>query len=90
MLNLQGMGRHRPREIYAMAARRSRRRVADFLGERPFLMGEQLTTIDAVAYGFLANILYVPFETELKRIAESYPTLVTYCEAMEQGLQSED
>ena len=43
-----------------------------------------------MAYGFLANILYVPFETELKRAAESFPTLVTYCEAMEQGLRSED
>jgi hypothetical protein len=53
-------------------------------------MGEQLTTVDAVAYGFLANILYVPFETDLKRTAESYPTLVTYCEAMEQGLRPDD
>jgi len=63
--------------------------VADYLGDRPFLMGEQLTTIDAVAYAFIANVLYVPFETELKRITEDFPTLVTYCEAMEQGLQPE-
>ena len=51
------------------------------------LMGEQLTTIDAVAYSFLANVIYLPFETELKRAALGFPTLVTYCEAMEQGLQ---
>jgi glutathione S-transferase len=89
MLNLQGMGRHRPGEIYAMA-RDDLAALADFLGERPFLMGEQLTTVDAVAYAFLANVLYVPFETELKRITQDFPTLVTYCEAMEQGLQPED
>lgn len=89
MLDAQGLGRHRPGEIYAMAAA-DLQGVADFLEDRPFLMGEQLTTVDAVAYGFLANILYVPFETELKRAAESYPTLVTYCEAMEQGLRSEE
>jgi glutathione S-transferase len=89
MLKLQGLGRHRSSEIYAMA-HADLQAVADFLEDRPFLMGEQLTTVDAVAYGFLANILYVPFETELKRITESFPTLVTYCEAMEQGLRSED
>jgi glutathione S-transferase len=86
MLQLQGLGRHRPEDIYAMG-RADLEAVADLLGERPFLMGDQLTTIDAVAYGFLANILAVPFETELKRTAESLPTLVTYCEAMEQGLR---
>lgn len=89
MLDAQGLGRHRPREIYAMAAA-DLQGVADFLEDRPFLMGEQLTTVDAVAYGFLANILYVPVETELKAIAEAFPTLITYCEAMEQGLRADD
>lgn len=88
ILQAQGMGRHRPSEIYAMA-RHDLVALADYLDDRPFLMGEQLTTIDAVAYAFLANVLYVPFETELKRIIEDFPTLVTYCEAMEQGLQPE-
>jgi glutathione S-transferase len=88
MLHLQGVGRHRPEEIYAMA-RQDLEAVADYLGDRPFLMGEQLTTVDAVAYAFLANVLYLPFETELKRVALEFPTLVTYCEAMEQGLQPE-
>ena len=88
MLHLQGIGRHRPDEIYAMA-RHDLAAVADYLGDRPFQMGEPLTTVDAVAYAFLANVLYLPFETELKRIALEFPTLVTYCEAMEQGLQIE-
>ena len=86
MLHLQGLGRHRPGEIYAMG-RADLEAVADFLADRPFLMGEQLTTVDAVAYAFLANVIYLPFETELKRAALEFPTLVTYCEAMEQGLQ---
>jgi glutathione S-transferase len=86
MLQLQGIGRHRPDEIYARG-RADLAAVADFLGDRPFLMGEQLTTVDAVAYAFLANVIYLPFETELKRAALEFPTLITYCEAMEQGLQ---
>jgi glutathione S-transferase len=81
MLQLQGLGRHRPDEIYAMG-RADLAAVADFLGDRPFLMGEQLTTVDAVAYAFLANVIYLPFETELKRAALEFPTLVAYCEAM--------
>ena len=89
MLHMQGIGRHRPDEIYAMA-RHDLEAVADYLGDRPFLMGEQLTTIDAVAYAFIANVLYVPFETELKRMTQDFPTLVAYCEAMEQGLQARE
>ncbi|MGD9509964.1 MAG: glutathione S-transferase family protein [Geminicoccaceae bacterium] len=89
MLHLQGLGRHRAEEIYAMG-RADLAAVADFLGDRPFLMGEQLTTVDAVAYAFLANVIYLPFETELKQAALEFPTLVTYCEAMEQGLQLDE
>ena len=73
MLHLQGIGRHRPGEIYAMARHDLAGAWPIILGDRPFLMGEQLTTIDAVAYAFLANVLYVPFETELKRIARGLP-----------------
>lgn len=85
MLKLQGLGRHSQREIYAMA-HADLQAVADYLDERPFFMGDRLTTIDAVAYGFLASILHVPIETELKDIARSFSNLVAWCEAMEQGL----
>ncbi len=85
MLWAQGIGRHSQDEIYAFA-REDLRAVSAFLDEKPFFMGEQLTTIDAVAYGFLANILLVPVETELKRIGMELPNLVTWCEAIESGL----
>lgn len=88
MLHLQGLGRHRPDEIYAMAAA-DLAAVADYLEDHCFFMGDRLTTIDAVAYGFLANILEVPVETELKRMAQRLPTLAAWCEAMEQGLQAD-
>lgn len=88
MLHLQGIGRHRRREIYGMA-QTDLQAVADYLDERPFFMGERLTSIDAVAYGFLANILMVPFETDLKRLAQEFPSLVAWCDAMEQGLEAD-
>lgn len=88
MLHLQGLGRHRAQDIYAMA-RADLQAAADFLGDRPFFMGNRLTTIDAVAYGFIANIVHVPFDTELQRITRRFPTLLHFCEAMEHGLRGE-
>lgn len=81
----QGISRHRPDEVYDMG-RRDLEAIATQLGSRPFFLGEQLTSIDAVAYGFLANILRPPVETELKRAAHEFPELVHWCETMEAGL----
>ena len=84
-LRAQGLGRHSPAEIYAMG-RADLEAIAILLGARPFVFGERPTTIDAIAYGFLANILLVPIETELARIARGLPTLVAWTEAMERRL----
>jgi glutathione S-transferase len=85
MLRAQGMGRHKRHEVYELA-RADLEAASSLLGDRPFFMGDRLTSIDAVAYGFLANILLVPVETQLKEIAQGYPNLVTFCDSMEQGL----
>ncbi|WP_133063854.1 glutathione S-transferase family protein [Arboricoccus pini] len=84
-LYAQGISRHRPDEVYDMA-RRDFEAVAAQLNTHTFFLGEQLTTIDAVAYGFLANIVKVPVETGLKRAALEFPELVQWCETMEGGL----
>lgn len=81
----QGTGRHSRDEVYALA-QEDLEAASTCLGDRYFFLGEQLSTIDAVAYGFLANILRVPIETELKRIAASYDNLVAWCDVMEHGL----
>jgi glutathione S-transferase len=88
MLHQQGIGRHRPDEIHALA-RDDLRAIAGLLEERPFFMGDRLTGIDAVAFGFLANILLVPVETELKRMTQEFGNLVGWVEAMEAGLNAE-
>ena len=89
MLHLQGLGRHSRDEIYALA-RADLEAMAELLGDKPFFMGDRITTIDASAYGCLANILLIPLETELKRIAAGLPSLAAWCEAMEQGLRQEN
>lgn len=85
MLRLQGIGRHSAAEVYEMG-REDLRALADYLGDKPFFLGDRLTSIDAVAFGFLANIMLVPVENELKRAALDYPNLLAWVESMEAGL----
>jgi glutathione S-transferase len=49
--------------------------IAVVLGDQPFFFGARPTTIDAIAFGFLDNLINVPIETELKRIAQALPNL---------------
>jgi len=81
-LRAQGLGRHSQAELYAMG-QADLAAIATLLGDQPFFCGERPSTIDAVAYGFLANLVLVPIETELKRSAEAFPNLVAWTEAAE-------
>ncbi len=80
-LHGQGMGRHSREEIMAIG-RRDITALADFLSDKPCFMGEQPSALDASAYAFLANLLWVPVESELKRHAMQYPQLDAYCQRM--------
>lgn len=84
-LHEEGLGRHSQEDLYAMG-RADLRAIAVLLGNRPYFFGDGPTTIDAVAYGFLANLFFVPVETELKRIGLEYDNLRLYCERLGQGL----
>jgi glutathione S-transferase len=76
-----GMGRHSREEIHALGCQ-DITALADFLADKPYLMGEQPCSLDAVAYGFLANLLWVPLESTLKKQAQKYPQLERYCQRM--------
>lgn len=80
-LHGHGMGRHSQEEIHSLGCR-DLTALADFLGDKPYLMGEQPCSLDAVAYGFLANLLWVPLESALKQHAQKYPQLERYCQRM--------
>ncbi len=72
-----GIGLHSPDEIHAIAAR-DIAAIADFLGDKPYLMGSTPTEIDAVAYGILANIMLVPIASATKDAALRRTNLVAY------------
>lgn len=77
----QGVGRHSKETIEGFA-KSDLKAISDFLGNKKFMMGERPTSLDATAYGFLANILWVPWEEEAKRYAKSLPNLEAYCARM--------
>ncbi len=80
-LDGHGMGRHNAAEV-AQIGQADITALADFLADKPWFMGDHPTTLDATAYGILANILWVPMETPLKQHAETLPSLAAYCQRL--------
>jgi glutathione S-transferase len=72
-----GMARHTPDEI-AELGDRSLMALSALLGDKPYLMGERPSSVDATMFGMLAGILTPFFDSPLRRRAESYPNLVAY------------
>lgn len=77
-----GLGLHTPDEIHAIGLR-DVVAVADFLADKPYLMGDKPTELDATGYGFLANIMNVPIESPVRDEARSRTNLVAYLERMQ-------
>lgn len=78
-----GMGRHSAAEIYQISAA-DLQALSDFLADKPYFMGDQPTTLDASAYGVLANILKAPLNSPLRDKAEQLSNLGSYCDRMYQ------
>jgi glutathione S-transferase len=80
-LHGHGMGRHSRDEIMALGTA-DIAALSGLLGNRPYFLGDQPTSVDATATGFLANVLMVELETPLKAAALSHANLVAYCRRM--------
>lgn len=78
-LAIQGLGRHRQDAIYAAGAA-DLSAASALLGEDPYLGGDEPASVDAVVYGFLANLYWVPIESPLKAHALSLGNLVRHAE----------
>ncbi|HSP81391.1 MAG TPA: glutathione S-transferase family protein [Myxococcaceae bacterium] len=73
----QGMGRHTADEVHRLGIA-DVAAVSDFLGDKPFLFGEEPTTADATVSAYLANQLQVPLECPVKDFGLSRDNLVRY------------
>lgn len=78
-LREQGIGRHNPAEILEIA-RRDLSALSDLLGDKPYFFGQQVTTLDTVAYAFLAEAIVPPLKCGLNDLARSFPNLVAFVE----------
>jgi glutathione S-transferase len=74
----QGIGRYQPEQAYARGLA-DLQVVANLLGDQPFLFGDAVHGVDAVAYGFLANIHFYDIDTPLKAFVQAHPRVVDYC-----------
>jgi|SRR5581483_5395164 len=86
-LHGQGLGRHSRVEVYTLG-NADLTALSAYLGEKPYFLGEEPTALDATAYGFLANIFYVGYETPLEAHARALPNLRAYCDRMRQRYYS--
>lgn len=78
-LHAQGMGRHAVADVEAVGTR-IMDALAEQLGDRPFLLGDAPTSLDAIAYAFVAGQIRVPIDNALRARVLSHKNLVDYCE----------
>jgi len=72
-----GMGRHSRAEIERLAGR-SIDAIAQILGSKPWLMGEEPTSVDASAWSFLTSAMCPYFGGPIAAGAERHANLVAY------------
>ncbi|MBI3574907.1 MAG: glutathione S-transferase family protein [Gammaproteobacteria bacterium] len=82
-LHGHGVGRHTSGEIYALGCA-DLTALSDFLADKPFFLGAEPTALDATAYAFLANLLWVPIDSPLTRHARSFANFIAYVKRMKQ------
>jgi glutathione S-transferase len=77
-----GLGRHSRDEVYRIGIA-DLKAVADYLGDKPFFMGEKPTLADATVYGYVANLIAVPMESPVKQYGLSRPNLTEHLKRMQ-------
>ncbi len=78
----QGLLRHSREEIYQMGYA-DLDALALVLGDRPFFVADHPTSVDACAYGFLANLLKAPVDSPLKAHAAGHKGLSAFVTRMD-------
>jgi len=80
-LYARGMGRHAEAVIIAQG-QADLDALSVLLGDKPYMLGDQPSAIDACVFGFLGVSLYVDGDNPLYRYGASLDNLMRYCERM--------
>jgi len=76
-----GIGRHSREDIYAIGVA-DLDAVSSFLGDKPFFMGEEPTTADAVVFSYVAHAVDVPLESPVKEHGRTLTNLLEHGKRM--------
>lgn len=73
-----GIGRHNRNEIYKIGMA-DLTALSEALGDKVYFFGDRPSSLDASAYGLLANILWTPIKNPLKDWLQTLPNLIAFC-----------
>ncbi|PCJ20730.1 MAG: glutathione S-transferase [Candidatus Cloacimonadota bacterium] len=73
-----GIGLHSDQEILDIADK-SFKALSDFLGNKKYFMGDKICSLDANAFGILAEFILVSLDDDFNTMAKKYKNLVDYC-----------
>ena len=74
----QGITRHSNDELQTIL-KCSLQSLSDLLGSKRYFFGDKPSSLDATAYGFLAEFILTNINNPFNDIAQGYPVLVDYC-----------
>ena len=84
-LYLQGLGRHTRDELIEFQCR-DLQALAIQLGDKPYLLGDRPTSVDASAYGLLHNLIDCELDTPGKSEAGRHENIFAYCDRFRQAV----
>ena len=77
-------------EEFGDRARQDIDALATLLGDSPYLLGDQPTSVDATTYAFLWQIMNAPYTSQLKEAALGHANLVGYVERIHERFFADD
>ncbi|XP_068230509.1 failed axon connections homolog [Palaemon carinicauda] len=78
-LHAQGLGRHSDAEVMGIM-RKDIESISTYLGEKPFLMGDEPCEVDCAIFGELGHLLWnAPDSPYFTMVTEEFPNLQQYC-----------
>ncbi|XP_013418980.1 failed axon connections homolog isoform X3 [Lingula anatina] len=80
----QGMGRHTSKEVMSIF-QQDIQALGTFLGQKPFLMGDEPCEADCAVFGMLAQVVWqMPNSPHEIWIKKEFPNLIEYCYRMKE------
>ena len=73
----QGTSRHSEGEVFRMGCE-GIAAVSTYLGDKPYFLGDRITSLDATALAFIVSLLWVPYQNPMNAFGRAQSNLVQY------------